>query len=131
MLLKILADAVLLLHGAFILFALFGGLLVLWKRHALWFHLPAALWAFVISLTTLPCPLTPLENYFRTMAGEAGYGGGFIQHYFFPTSDPESLPMPLAWLSAGSVLILNAAVYGFVAYRKRRKTEDLRSTSDQ
>jgi hypothetical protein len=57
------------------------------------------------------------------MAGETGYGGGFIQHYFLPTSYPESLPMPLAWLSASSVLILNAAVYGFVAYRKRRRTK--------
>jgi hypothetical protein len=123
MLLKILADAVLLFHGAFILFALFGGFFVLRHRQALWFHLPAALWAFVTSLTTLPCPLTPLENYFRMMAGETGYGGGFIQHYFLPTLYPEPLPIPLSVLSAGSVIVLNAAVYGLVVYRRRRRTK--------
>jgi hypothetical protein len=128
---RILADVVLLLHGAFILFALLGGLTVLWNRRALWFHLPVALWAFVTSLTPLPCPLTPLEKYFRIMAGEPAYGGGFIQHYVFPRNYVESLPLPLAVMSAGSVVVLNALVYGFVLYRRRRTDQGRLSSSQQ
>ena len=65
-----LADVVLLIHLAFVLFVLFGGLLALKWRSAIWFHLPAAAWGVFIEFSGWVCPLTPLENWLRTEAGE-------------------------------------------------------------
>ena len=45
---RIAADLVVLLHGAFVLFAVFGGLLVLRWRRIAWLHVPAAAWAVAI-----------------------------------------------------------------------------------
>ena len=78
---KLLADVVLLSHLVFILFVLFGALLVYkWPWFA-WIHIPIALWGMLISFVGWVCPLTPLENYFRKMAGQLGYEGSFIEHY--------------------------------------------------
>jgi hypothetical protein len=79
MFLKLAADFVLLLHLAFILFVVLGGLIVFrWPRF-MWLHIPAAAWGEFIELTGRVCPLTPLENRLRIAAGETGYSGGFIE----------------------------------------------------
>ena len=57
MLYRIGADAVLLLHLSFILFVLFGGLLVAWRRGFLLLHLPAVAWGIYIELSGGACPL--------------------------------------------------------------------------
>lgn len=44
----IVADLLVLLHLAFILFVLFGGLLVLRWRRLLWLHLPVVAWGAAI-----------------------------------------------------------------------------------
>ena len=66
---RLLADATVLLHAAFVVFAVAGGLLVArWPRVA-WAHLPAVVWAAWVELAGWTCPLTPLENYFRSRGG--------------------------------------------------------------
>jgi Protein of Unknown function (DUF2784) len=73
MIYRVFADFVVLLHLAFVLFAVLGGILMFkWKRAA-WFHIPAALWAALIEFVGWECPLTPLENWLRREGGEAGY----------------------------------------------------------
>lgn len=111
------ADAVLLLHLLFILFVVLGGLGVLCRRRLAWLHLPAAAWGAVVELYHLQCPLTPLENSLRRAAGEAGYGGGFIEHYLLPIIYPAGLtPEHQLWLG-GAVLAINGAIYGLVLWR--------------
>ena len=88
MLLLLLADLVVILHLSFVLFVVFGGLLVLrWPRLA-WVHLPAAAWGVAIEFTGGICPLTPLENWLREKAGEIGYADGFTEHYILPVLYP-------------------------------------------
>ena len=78
---RLLADAVLIVHLAFIAFVALGGLLVLhWPRLA-WLHLPAIAWGAWIEFSGWICPLTPLEVGLRARGGEATYTGGFIEHY--------------------------------------------------
>lgn len=77
MLHRVLADAVLVLHLAFVVFVVAGGLLALRWRWAPFVHLPAAAWGVFVELSGRLCPLTPLENALRRAAGEAGYAGGF------------------------------------------------------
>lgn len=113
------ADAVLLLHLAFILFAVLGAALVLrWPRLA-WLHLPAALWAVGIELAGAICPLTHLENALRERAGQQGYAGGFIEHYLLPVIYPAGLTPAVQYLLAGVVLAVNFAAYAWL-WRRRR-----------
>lgn len=85
---RLLADAVLLVHLAFILFVVFGALLVLRRPRLLPLHLLAAAWGFGIELLGAICPLTHVENHMRRLAGESGYSGGFIDHYLLPLIYP-------------------------------------------
>jgi len=107
-----LADTVLALHLAFIVFVVFGGLLGLrWRRAAL-LHLPAFVWGVWIELTAGVCPLTPLENRLRRAAGEAGYEGGFIEHYVVPLVYPVGIT-PEAQMGLGVLLLIwNLGIYG-------------------
>lgn len=112
------ADAVLVLHLAFILFVLAGGLPVLrWPRVA-FAHLPAAAWGIHIELSGGLCPLTPLENTLRARAGQAGYEGSFIEHYLLPVIYPDGLTRELQLALAGTVVVVNVAVYSWVLWRR-------------
>jgi hypothetical protein len=114
------ANGVMLIHFAFIVFAIFGSLLVaLWPR-LLWAHLPCLAWASWIALTGSLCPLTPLENHFRQLAGAQGYDGGFIEHYIAPAIYPEGLTRELQIVMAGILIGTNAAGYGLLLLRRRR-----------
>ncbi|MCG8433885.1 MAG: DUF2784 domain-containing protein [Gammaproteobacteria bacterium] len=121
LLLKILADLTLVLHLAFILFALFGGFLVLYKNWVAWLHVPALIWASIINLTPWFCPLTPLENWFRVLAGEKGYEGGFIEHYIMPIVYPGFVPKSIVFIASMAVILWNILVYGFVIFRIMRR----------
>ena len=116
---RILADAVLVLHFAFIAFALLGGLLVWrWPRLA-WLHLPAAAWAAGIAFLGGICPLTPLENRLRVAGGEAGYAGGFIEHVVEGLIYPGWLTREIQVGLGAIVLGVNIACYWRAAQRGR------------
>ena len=117
---SLLAAAVVLIHGAFVLFAVLGGLLVLWRRRWAWLHLPALLWAAFIELTGGICPLTPLENRLRVLAGEAGYPGDFIGQYLLPLLYPEALTRNAQLLMGILLLVCNALIYA-LAWRRARQ----------
>ena len=114
MIYRILADAVLVIHLAFIVFAVAGALAALRWRHLIWVHLPCALWAVAIELGGWLCPLTPLEIYLRHSAGQAGYTGGFIQHYLLPVIYPHSLTRDIQIGLGIGVLVVNLVVYTLV-----------------
>jgi hypothetical protein len=117
---RLLADGVLLLHLAFVLFVVLGGLLVLRSPSVAWLHIPAAIWGVMIEYTGWICPLTPLENSFRTRGGQTGYSEGFIQHYIQPVLYPAGLTRATQVALGSLLLILNLAAYGVVISRMRR-----------
>ena len=118
---RVLADATVLLHAAFVVFVIAGGLLVTrWPRVA-WAHLPAVAWAAWVELAGWTCPLTPLENWFRREAGGAAYTESFIEHYLLPILYPSALTRPHQWLLGGLVLGINAAVYAVVLRNRARR----------
>lgn len=118
---NLLADAVLLLHLAFIVFVIFGALLVFYRRWIAWIHLPMVLWASIVNLTHWYCPLTPLENYFRQAAGQSGYEGGFIAHYLVPLIYPQGMSYDLGVAIGVGVFVWNVLIYSLVVYRARCK----------
>ena len=116
---RILADIVVILHAAFIVFVIAGGLLVLRWQRLRWIHIPMVMWAAAVELAGGPCPLTPLENRLRHLAGEAVYRGGFIEHYLWPVIYPEELTREHQILLAGAVLLINFIVYLWLWRRNR------------
>ncbi|MCW5959529.1 MAG: DUF2784 domain-containing protein [Pyrinomonadaceae bacterium] len=114
-----LADAVLISHLIFIIFAAFGGLLVIRSIKFVYFHIPAVIWAFIVQWFAMICPLTYLEMFLRTMAGESGYSGGFIDHYASSLIYLDIGPSMHIFLAIG-VLLLNLAIYGFVLVKLNR-----------
>ena len=116
------ADALVVIHLGFILFVMLGGLLLLRWPSLIWLHVPAVAWGVIVECLHLGCPLTPWENQLRRMAGQAGYEGGFIEHYLIPLIYPAGLtPAIQLWLGA-IVVLVNAAVYAWLIGRWRRET---------
>ena len=118
---RLLADAVLLAHLAFILFVVFGALLVLRRRRLVALHLLAVAWGIGIELFGAVCPLTYAENWLRVLAGEAGYRGGFIEHYVVALIYPGALTRELQLGLAAGVLLINVLLYGWMLLRRTRR----------
>lgn len=116
---RLLADAVLLFHLAFIAFVVAGGLFLgRWPRLA-WLHVPAVVWGVAIELSGGLCPLTPLENRLRQLGGEAGYPGGFIEHYLWPIIYPAGLTRDWQITLGLGVAAINLVAY--VRWWRRRR----------
>jgi hypothetical protein len=120
---RVLADAVLVLHLLFIVFAALGGLAALrWPRVA-WVHLPAVAWAAVAEFTGWICPLTPIEVRLRHQAGQTGFEGGFIEHYLGALIYPAGLTRTHQMALGALLLMVNLIVYWRLfasAHRRRR-----------
>jgi hypothetical protein len=121
MIFDVLANAVLVLHLAFIVFVVLGAALS-WRFPLLrWLHFAALIWAAFIEFSGGICPLTPLENRLRRLAGGEGYDGGFIAHYLMPIIYPEGLTREGQVALGVAVTVINVAAYAaiYLAERKR------------
>lgn len=105
------ADFLVLVHLGFMAFVLLGGRLIRRWPKAAFLHIPCALWGAAVELGGWWCPLTDLELHFRQLAGEAGYGGGFIDHYVTPLVYPPGLSRGLQVFLGGVVLVVNFFLY--------------------
>jgi hypothetical protein len=122
MLLRLLADAIVLLHLAYILYVLLGALLVRRRLWTVWPHLAAVAWGVYVAAFQRICPLTPLEVALRLRAGESGYRGGFVEHYLIPIIYPRGLTPRIQAGEAVVVVVVNLALYAWV-WRARRLAE--------
>lgn len=111
------ADFLLVFHIGYVLFAAFGGFAVLRWRWVWKIHLPAVVWGCLVQYFIWNCPLTTWEKYFRELSGEAGYDGGFIEHYLTAFLYPGFAPHFHMFLSV-SLVVCNLLVYYFVFRRK-------------
>ena len=116
-----LADALLLLHGLFIAWVVLGGLAVWARPRWAWLHLPCAAWGAAVELAGWICPLTPLEQRWRVAAGEAGYAGGYIEHYLAAAIYPDGLTREVQVALGLAVVAINAALYGAAWRRAARR----------
>ncbi|MFQ5582214.1 MAG: DUF2784 domain-containing protein [Mariprofundaceae bacterium] len=120
MLYRIAADMTVVLHFAFVLFAVLGGLLVLKWWHCIWLHVPTFIWAALVMFTGWICPLTPLEIWLRQQGGEASYHSSFIEHYILPVLYPTALTRELQVFLGIMVLIVNLGVYSWLWLRHKK-----------
>ena len=119
---RILADAIVVFHAAFVAFVVFGMVAIVlglalrwgWVRIS-WFrtlHLAAIGVVTALTLTGRMCPLTVLENHLRRQAGQQSYPGDFIGYWahrliFF---DAEPWVFTLAYTLFG-LLVLGTFVF--------------------
>jgi len=118
---SLLADLVVVIHFLFILFVIFGGLLVLHKRSWAWLHIPAALWGALVEFTGWICPLTPMENWLRLQGGGPAYTSGFIERYVVSIIYPSFLTRSQQIVLGLAVIIINGAIYGWIIWKRRKQ----------
>ncbi len=84
------AQTVVVVHLAYLLYVLLGGLLGMRNIHWLWPHAVTAFWGVVGLVTQVRCPLTVLEKYLLTLDGTEPYSGTFIGNHvagvFYPAA---------------------------------------------
>jgi hypothetical protein len=116
---RLLTDATVILHFAFLVFVVGGGFLARRYRWLMVPHLLAVAWGvYVEAMPGMLCPLTPLENHFARLAGGEGYEGGYIEHYLVPIIYPDGLT-PAAQRGLAMALI----AVNVIAYTWPRRTE--------
>ncbi|MFC4334800.1 DUF2784 domain-containing protein [Salininema proteolyticum] len=114
----VLADIVMAVHFAFVVYVPLGGFLA-WKWPKTWFlHVPATIYALAIVTWDFTCPLTPLENHLRERAGQdplepAGFMATYIEGVVYPES-----AVPLIRVLTG-LAIITSWVGGIVLHRRR------------
>ena len=119
MLYRILADGVVIVHLAFIMFVAVGAVLA-WRWPLLvWAHLPAVGWGVAAVTVGVTCPLTPLEKGLRRLAGEEGYRGGFVDHYLEGVVYPDEHSVVLRALAAATIVAGYLGVLRRGAYAQR------------
>ena len=119
---RLLADLLVVAHFAFVIFVVLGGLLVLRHPRLAWLHLPAAAWGAAIEFTGWICPLTPWEQSLRQLGGQAGYTGGFVEHYLLPVLYPSGLTISIQLVLGLLVVGVNALVYRAVLHRRAQRS---------
>lgn len=124
MIYRLLSDFVIIFHSAFVLFVIFGGLLLFWKRKIVWIHLPCAFWGAFVEFSGKICPLTPLEMLFRVKGGLQAYRGSFVEHYIIPILYPVGLTRNIQIILGSIVIIINATIYWKVFVSKSRSRID-------
>ena len=112
------AGAVALLHLAFVLFVVAGGLLAFRRLRVVWVHVPAVIWGVSLEFAGWQCPLTPLENWLRMKGGGGGYAGGFIDHYILPLLYLPGSSRAVQLALGGFALLLNLAIYALLIRRR-------------
>ena len=108
------ADAVLVGHALFALFAVTGAVFVYCDARVAFIHVPVVAWSSLVNLAHWTCPLTPLEKHFRERAGQSVYAGGWIQHYIEPIVRPLGMPRRLEYVAGFSVLVWNLMLYALI-----------------
>ena len=117
---RLAADAMMVAHLLYIIFVVVGGLVALRVRWVLWLHVPAVAWAIYVQYFGRLCPLTNWEKGLRERAGDAGYEGGFIDHYLMPLIYPPDMPAAMPLVLGTAVVVINVAIYGWLIMLARR-----------
>src|SRR5687767_9285935 len=119
MIYRTLADLIVIAHIGFVLFVVLGGFLVRRWPRLIYVHVPVAVYGVLIELIGWVCPLTPLENHLRSLGGQAGYSGGFVEHYLLPILYPNALTRNVQLVLGGLVIAFNVVAYTLVLRHRR------------
>ena len=118
----LLADLVLLVHLAFIIFVIFGGFLAIMNVKWAWLHVPTAVWAGLVEFASWICPLTHLENWLCCRVGAGTYQESFIVHYLLPLIYPTELTRDVQIILGAGVVLISLFFYSLVLYKRAKES---------
>jgi hypothetical protein len=101
----VLAGLTVALHIGFVVFVIFGGLALQRWSWVAWLHVPAVIYAILIQTIGWTCPLTDVEKWFRSLAGQQPYAAEFLPHYLW---SPLGLTGAEPLLGVGLIALLLA-----------------------
>nr|WP_164877574.1 DUF2784 domain-containing protein [Prescottella agglutinans] len=120
MLYRMLADATVVVHLAFLGYVVAGGFLAWRWRRTIWLHVVAVTWGFSTVLLGFDCPLTYVENWARERGGEPRLPStGFIAHYLTGVVYPEHA-LNLVRALVAACVVVSWAGYAYLRTRSRR-----------
>ncbi|HVV09689.1 DUF2784 domain-containing protein [Amycolatopsis sp.] len=115
---RLLADATVAIHILALLYIGLGGFLAWRWPKSIFVHIFFAIWGVAVNVFPIPCPLTALEDYFRSLQGLGPLPGGFNSYYLYGTIFPRSL------LPVVAVTALAIVVYSYVGAFSRWRNHD-------
>lgn len=121
---NICANMILIVHFAFICFVLFGAFMILKWPWVIYLHFPAFIWGILIEAYGWICPLAPIEQWLRILAGESGFQTGFIEHYLLPIIYPSGLTRSIQIGFAVLVGLINVLIYAWLFFRRMKLNQN-------
>ncbi|WP_188194979.1 DUF2784 domain-containing protein [Nonomuraea sp. SYSU D8015] len=116
MMYRIIADAAMVVHFAFLAYMATGGFLAWRWRRTIWPHLAVAAWGVLSVVTGMECPLSLVEDWGRRQAGMEGLpASGFIDHYI------EGVIYPEEYTNLARLGVAVLVVFSYVGYVLRRR----------
>lgn len=116
MMYRLIADAVMVVHFAFLAYLAVGGFIAWRWRRTIYAHLAVVCWGLISIVTGVECPLTVAENWARHHAGLAGLPpGGFIDHYI------EGVVYPEQYTNLVRLGVAVLVLFSYVGYVLRRQ----------
>jgi hypothetical protein len=101
-----LAHVTVVVHVTALLYIGLGGFLAWRWPRSIFVHVFFAAWGVLVNVTPIPCPLTALEDWFRSMQGLGPLPGGFNEYYIYDTIIPREL-LPVVGVGAIVVVIVS------------------------
>ena len=105
------ANLTLTVHFAFIVFVIFGALLLFTSKKIAFIHIPSVIYGAYIELSHSICPLTYLENWFLRKASMKNYSNSFIEQYLIPIVYPNNLTVELQFYLGFLLILTNIIIY--------------------
>ena len=99
------------IHFAFIVFVIFGALILFISKKFAFIHVPSVIYGAYIELSHSICPLTYLENWFLKQADLKSYSSSFIEHYLIPIVYPDNLTAELQFYLGFLLILTNIVIY--------------------
>ena len=129
---SLLADAMLVIHFAFVVFVVIGFMLILLGLLAHWSWIHNRIFRIThlaaIGIVVLQawlgqlCPLTLWENELRRLAGQSGYTETFVEHWLHEVLFYQAAPWVFTTIYTGfGVLVVLVWVLGRRSRRKARR----------
>ena len=116
----LLVGVTVVLHFAALLYIGLGGFLAWRWPKTIFVHVLFAVWGVAINTLPINCPLTEVENYFRSLQGLGPLPGGFNEYYIYGHIVPRPL---LPVVAVGAVILLVVSYVGvYVRWRHTRPT---------
>ncbi|NKQ55875.1 DUF2784 domain-containing protein [Amycolatopsis sp. K13G38] len=103
---RVLADVTVGVHILALLYIGLGGFLAWRWPKSIFVHIFFAVWGVAVNVFPIQCPLTALEDYFRSVQGLGPLPGGFNAYYIYGTIFPQSM-LPLVAAAALAILVFS------------------------